>query len=142
MGEDQDHTVHWDIDHRPRRPSFPWTDRWACTNIQTGPLKWGRSKLVRHFQENNYRNLKRIIAAQELLCNWYNRRQDASSRMGTYQKVPKFTICLCRFYFETSAWILTRDQSVPLVSMTLKYGIVNVSEDIFIYYQPSCKTGG
>ena len=28
-------------DHRFRKPAFPWTEAWSCTNIQTGQLKKG-----------------------------------------------------------------------------------------------------
>jgi len=36
-----DRTVHWATAHRRQKPSSRWNPGQSCTNIQTGPLRWG-----------------------------------------------------------------------------------------------------
>ena len=38
--------VHWATVRRLRKPSSKWTKGRSCTNIQPGPLKWGRPALA------------------------------------------------------------------------------------------------
>ena len=37
----KDPTVHWATARRHQKPSSRWTQGRSCTNIQTGPLRWG-----------------------------------------------------------------------------------------------------
>ena len=87
--------VHWATVRRLRKPSSKWTKGRSCTNIQPGPLKWGRPVFI----TNNFSLPAATICALyksrwqvELFFKWIKQHLRIKQFYGTSENAVKTQI--------------------------------------------------